>query len=82
LLAYAKKLTETPSILEDADFDALRSVGWDERAIYEATALISYFNFTGRMEAAAGLPMDEIPAGVRFAEARPDVPRKALTTNR
>ena len=61
LLSYAKKLTEEPNMLEDADVDALRAAGWDERAIYEATALISLFNCSGRMEAASGLPMDEVP---------------------
>jgi alkylhydroperoxidase family enzyme len=61
LLSYAKKLTEEPSMLEDADVDALRDAGWDEQAIYESTALISLFNCSGRMEAASGLPMDEVP---------------------
>jgi len=58
LLGYAKKLTETPGAVDDADFDALRMAGWDERGIYQANALISFFNFSGRMEAASGLPMD------------------------
>lgn len=61
LLSYAKKLTEEPGAVEDADVEALRAAGWDERGIYEATALISLFNYSGRMEAASGLPMDEIP---------------------
>lgn len=73
LLDYAKKLTETPSLVDDHDFDALRSVGWEEKGIYEATALISFFNFSGRMEAASGLPMDKIPAEASFPEATPDV---------
>ena len=72
LLTFAKKLTETPSLIDDADIQDLRSVGWDDQAIYEATALISFFNFTGRMESAAGLPMDEVPDEARFAEATPD----------
>jgi alkylhydroperoxidase family enzyme len=58
LLAYTKKLTEAPGAIEDADFAALREAGWDERGIYQATALISFFNFSGRLEAASGLPMD------------------------
>jgi len=58
LLDYAKKLTETPGVVDDADFDALRAAGWDERGIYQASALISFLNFSGRMEAASGLPMD------------------------
>ena len=61
LLSYAKKLTEEPSMVEDADVEALRAAGWDEQGIYEATALISLYNYSGRMEAATGLPMDEIP---------------------
>ena len=58
LLGYAKKLTETPGAVEEADFGTLREAGWDEQGIYQATALISFFNFSGRMEAASGLPMD------------------------
>lgn len=69
LLAYAKKLTEVPGMLEDEDVQALRSAGWDEDGIYEATALISLFNFSGRMEAASGLPLDEVPDEVRLPEA-------------
>lgn len=69
LLSYATKLTEEPSMIEDEDVEDLRAAGWDERGIYEATALISFFNFSGRMEAASGLPPDEIPEGASFAEA-------------
>ncbi len=72
LLTYAKKLTEEPSMMEEADFEALRDAGWDEKGIYEATALVSLFNYSGRMEAASGLPMDEVPEEARFAEGKPD----------
>ena len=72
LLDYAEKLTKTPSQIEDSDVEALRGAGWNEDAVYEATALISFFNFTGRMEAASGLPPDEVPAGATPPEARPD----------
>jgi alkylhydroperoxidase family enzyme len=71
LLGYAKKLTETPSLIDDADIDALRSAGWDEEGIYQATALVSWCNFSGRMEAASGLPMDRIPPDALFPEAIP-----------
>jgi alkylhydroperoxidase family enzyme len=47
----------------------LRESGWDEQAIWEITALTSFFNFSGRLEAASGLPPDEIPEGARIAEA-------------
>ncbi len=56
-------------MIEDEDIEALWDAGWDENGIYEATALISLFNFSGRMEAASGLPMDEVPEGVRMPEA-------------
>ena len=74
LLAYAKKLTQVPSMMEDSDVEALRAAGWAEQGIYDATALISFFNFSGRMEAASGLPMDEIPGEAQFPEATPGKP--------
>ena len=61
LLTYAKKLTQEPSMVEDSDIERLRAAGWGEQGIYEATALVSFFNYSGRMEAASGLPMDSIP---------------------
>ena len=61
-------------MVEDSDIEELRTAGWDEQAIYEATALISMFNFSGRMEAASGLPMDQIPEEAQFPEATPGKP--------
>ena len=70
MLGYASKLTETPSFVGAEDFAKLRGAGWSEEAIWQITALASFFNFSGRMEAASGLPPDEIPEDARFAEAR------------
>lgn len=70
LLRYASKLTETPSLVEADDIVALKESGWDDRAIWEITALTSFFNFSGRLEAASGLPPDQIPEGAQIAEAR------------
>jgi alkylhydroperoxidase family enzyme len=70
LLSYASKLTETPSFIGEDDIELLWEWGWNERAIWEITALASFFNFSGRMEAASGLPPDEIPENASFAEAR------------
>jgi len=70
LLSYASKLTETPSLVGQDDVEALKKVGWNERDIWEISALISFFNFSGRMEAASGLPPDQIPEGAKLAEAR------------
>jgi len=70
LLRYASKLTETPSFVTKDDIESLKESGWGERAIWEITALTSFFNFSGRLEAASGLPPDQIPEGAKFAEAR------------
>jgi alkylhydroperoxidase family enzyme len=72
LLEYAEKLTEAPALLEDADFEALRAAGWDDAGRYEATALVAFLNFSGRLEAAAGLPLDQVPDAARLPEAAPD----------
>ena len=69
LLTFAKKLTVAPSTIENADVDAVRATGFDDKAIYEATALVAFLNFSGRMEAAAGLPMDEVPPTAHPPEA-------------
>ena len=69
LLGYASKLTDAPAQIDDGDIDALRSAGWTDRGIWEATALISFFNFSGRMEAASGLPPDVVPPRSRMREA-------------
>ncbi|MGW8181219.1 MAG: carboxymuconolactone decarboxylase family protein, partial [bacterium] len=70
LLRYASKLTETPSLVDRDDIELLRDAGWSEQAIWEITALVSFFNFSGRLEAASGSPPDEIPEGAKFAEAQ------------
>jgi alkylhydroperoxidase family enzyme len=70
LLSYASKLTETPNMVDSGDTENLRSAGWNEQAIWEITALASFFNFSGRLEAASGLPPDQIPQGATFAEGR------------
>jgi alkylhydroperoxidase family enzyme len=70
LLEYAEALTKAPAMIDDAAIESLRASGWSEQAIYEATALISFFNFSGRMEAASGLPPDEVPRGATPPESR------------
>jgi hypothetical protein len=77
----AKRLTDTPGMIEDSDIEALRAAGWDERGIWQATALVSFFNSSGRLEATAGLPPDKVPATARLKEATPDG-RSALTLTR
>jgi len=70
MLAYASRLTEAPSLVDQDDTEKLRKAGWSDEAAWQIAALASFFNFTGRMEAASGLPPDEIPAGAKMAEAK------------
>ena len=70
LLGYGSKLTETPSLVDEGDIDSLKAAGWNEREIWEITALVSFFNFSGRLEAASGLPPDQIPQDAKLKEAR------------
>lgn len=73
LLAYATTLTQEPNAVGDIDFDALRAAGWEQAAIDHATAMIAYFNLSGRMEAASGLPPDSFPPEVSYPEANREV---------
>jgi len=68
-LAYASKLTESPAFVDGDDTKKLRDAGWSDEAVWEISALISFFNFSGRMESASGLPQDQIPIDAKFAEA-------------
>jgi len=70
LLSYAQKLTETPGMVGKEDVTKLEGAGWSDKAIWEMTSLISFFNFSGRLEAASGLPPDKIPDGAKFSEGR------------
>ncbi len=56
LLAYADKLTRKPWACGADDVEALRAVGWSERAITDATQVCSYFNYINRI--ADGLGVD------------------------
>lgn len=58
LLEYAEKLTLEPSAIADSDIEALAAAGWDDTGIRELTRLVAFYNFTGRLEAASGLPRD------------------------
>lgn len=73
LLTYSKKLTEQPHLIDDPDIDAMKEAGWDDAGVYEATALISLYNFTGRMESVSGLPQDQLPDDSKFPEGLPDL---------
>ena len=49
LCLYAEKLTLTPKQMNEADIDALRRQGFDDRAIHDASQIIGYFNYINRV---------------------------------
>jgi len=55
LCVYAEKLTKTPQQMGPADLDVLRGHGFDDRAIHDATQVISYFNYINRIADALGV---------------------------
>lgn len=55
LCTYAEKLTLTPSQMTPADLDILRELGFDDRAIHDATQVIGYFNYINRIADALGV---------------------------
>ena len=56
LLDYAWKLTLTPADMSQADVDALRKAGFDDRGVSDAAQVIAYFNYINRI--ADGLGVD------------------------
>lgn len=60
LCKLAEKLTKTPYDLdEQQDIQPLKDSGLSDRAVLDATLVISYFNFVNRMVLGLGLESDE-----------------------
>lgn len=59
VLAYVRKLTETPSRVGDADAEAVYAAGWDERALHDAVAVCALFNFMNRIVEGTGVVTNE-----------------------
>ena len=58
LLAYADVLTLTPRAVTHGHIDALRAVGYDDRAIHDACAIIGYFAFVNRIADGLGVQLE------------------------
>jgi uncharacterized peroxidase-related enzyme len=59
LLAFAERLTAEPASMGPDDIDRLRGVGWDERAIHDATQVCAYFNYINRIADALGVDHED-----------------------
>jgi uncharacterized peroxidase-related enzyme len=58
LLEYAEKLTLTPGAMVSGDVDALRAVGWSDRAILEANLVVAYFAYANRITNGLGVTLE------------------------
>ena len=58
MLAYALKLTRTPAAMTEADVDALRRQGLDDRAIVDANQVVAYYNYVNRVADGLGVELE------------------------
>ncbi|MFP3960468.1 MAG: peroxidase-related enzyme, partial [Spirochaetaceae bacterium] len=67
LCDYAWQLTLDPGEAERADPTmVLRSQGLSDRAILDATLVVSYFNFVNRMVLGLGVELEQDPGGYEY----------------
>ncbi len=59
LCAHAEKLTRSQHDVGPADIEALRAVGFDDRAIHDATQVIAYFNYITRVADGLGVEPED-----------------------
>ena len=62
VLAYVKKLTQTPSRMVDADAQAIYDAGWDERAVHDAALVCATFNYMNRLVDGTGVSAEQAEA--------------------
>lgn len=55
LCAFATKLTHQSDAMQPSDLEILRGVGFDDRAIHDATQVVAYFNYVTRVADALGI---------------------------
>ena len=63
MLDFAVKLTESPGRVTDDDVAALRDAGFSREAVWDVTAVVSFFNLSNRLATVTGMrPNDEFYA--------------------
>ena len=58
MLDYAVKLTVAPAEVSQADADALRAAGFDDRGIHDICTITAYFAFVNRIADGLGVEME------------------------
>jgi uncharacterized peroxidase-related enzyme len=68
VLRYARKLTQKPTSVTEADAYAIFVAGWDETALFHTVAITALFNFMNRLVEGVGIELQ--PAYVKGAAER------------
>jgi uncharacterized peroxidase-related enzyme len=55
-LAFAEKLTSSPTAMTRADVAGLRTAGFTDEEIHDITQITAYFNYINRVADALGVP--------------------------
>jgi len=55
MLDFAVKLTQSPAEIEEADRQALRKAGWNDRDIWDIAAVTGFYNMSNRIAAATDM---------------------------
>jgi uncharacterized peroxidase-related enzyme len=58
MLDYAVKLTRTPAAVTGDDVAALRSAGFDDRAIHDICSVTAYYAFVNRIADGLGVELE------------------------
>jgi len=59
MLDYAAKLTRTPAAIREADVQALREAGFNDRAILDIAQITAYFAFVTRLADGLGVTLED-----------------------
>ena len=58
VLNYARKLTEHPTSLTQADVEAIHAAGWDSTALFFVVSVTALFNFMNRLVEGMRISLD------------------------
>ena len=58
MLDFVAKLTRYPATMDQADVEALREVGFDDRGIHDIVLVTGYFAFVNRVADGLGVQLE------------------------